>query len=117
MITVKATRGLKGVVIVADCPFCHGRHEHNLGSLGELGTREAGCLRGQYTLELDYSTNKIKLTSEYWDCECEESYIHPRIQKVCVFCGVYASDQPDSRVDEVLKAGLLITEKDPKASE
>jgi len=49
---------------------------------------------------------EIKMTEKYWDCECEENYIHPKTQPKCNICGAVADEQPDSRVDEVLKQGL-----------
>jgi hypothetical protein len=42
-------------------------------------------------------------TSLFWDCECEEMYIHPAFQDECILCGTRREDQPDARVDEVLK--------------
>jgi hypothetical protein len=41
-------------------------------------------------------------TSLFWDCECEECFIHPAYQDLCLMCGVYREDKPDARVDEVL---------------
>ncbi len=48
----------------------------------------------------------ILTTSNYWDCECLVSFIHPRVQNKCPKCGAFAKEQPDSRVSEVLAAGL-----------
>ena len=42
-------------------------------------------------------------TSLFWDCECEEEYIQPAFQDYCLLCGSSREDQPDARVDEVLK--------------
>ena len=42
-------------------------------------------------------------TSLFWDCECEEDYIQPAFRTECILCGVRREDQPDARVDEVLK--------------
>lgn len=41
-------------------------------------------------------------TPLYWDCECEENYIHPKTETSCPICRTVASDQPDSLVDEVV---------------
>jgi len=41
-------------------------------------------------------------TSLFWDCECEEHYIHPAYQDQCLVCGAYRDEQPDARVDEIL---------------
>ena len=53
-------------------------------------------------------TNEIKTTEKYWDCECSHNYIHPKSQSVCEICGANSEEQPDSRVDEVIRAGLPI---------
>lgn len=41
-------------------------------------------------------------TSLFWDCECEEHYIHPVYQDQCLLCSARREDQPDARVDEIL---------------
>ena len=41
-------------------------------------------------------------TSLFWDCECEEMYIHPSFQDDCLLCGSSREDQPNARVDEVI---------------
>ncbi|MBN2115427.1 MAG: hypothetical protein JW730_02590 [Anaerolineales bacterium] len=41
-------------------------------------------------------------SSLFWDCECEEHYIHPVYQDQCLLCGARREDQPDARVDEIL---------------
>ena len=48
----------------------------------------------------------IKTTEKYWDCECKENYIHSKEQKVCFNCGAIVDNQPDSRIDEVIKCGF-----------
>ena len=45
----------------------------------------------------------MKLTEEYWDCECQYNYIHPKSQKYCKECKAISKNQPDSRLSEVLK--------------
>lgn len=47
--------------------------------------------------------NKIETTSEYWDCNCPENYIHPASHTWCHMCEADKEDCPDSRVDEVNK--------------
>jgi len=44
----------------------------------------------------------IILTPEWWDCECDKDYIHPKKQHRCPKCKAHADDQPDSRLSEVL---------------
>ena len=43
----------------------------------------------------------MRLTAEYWDCECENNYIHSKYVKFCRSCLVYAEDMPNSRIEEV----------------
>lgn len=40
-------------------------------------------------------------TDNFWDCECEENYIHFKTETKCNKCGVFAEDMPDSRIVEV----------------
>ena len=40
---------------------------------------------------------------EFWDCNCEHYYIHPKSVTRCKRCGARAADQPDSRVTEVMR--------------
>lgn len=43
----------------------------------------------------------IKTTLNYWDCECEQNYIHNKEQSFCVICNAFLEEQPDSRLNEV----------------
>ena len=45
------------------------------------------------------------LTADYWDCECEKDYIHPKTQDSCARCGMaeIKDCMPDSHVAEVAK--------------
>ncbi len=39
----------------------------------------------------------------YWDCKCDQDYIHPRwVTKMCHRCGAVGDDRPDSQRDQVL---------------
>jgi hypothetical protein len=40
-------------------------------------------------------------TRDYWDCECETDYIHPRRKKRCKKCRAYWFNCPESRISEV----------------
>jgi len=51
-------------------------------------------------------SNEIVLTPKYWDCECAENYIHPRSVSSCAICKSRRSEQPQSRVNEVVAHGL-----------
>ena len=44
-------------------------------------------------------------TNKFWDCECNDDYIHPRSKDKCERCGIHQKDPeaPDSRVNEVLR--------------
>lgn len=39
----------------------------------------------------------------YWDCECEENYIHPKGEQRCAVCGEWQVDMPDSHATEIPK--------------
>ena len=51
MKTAKARFGIKGGIVVDECPYCHKKHYHNL-PVGE-GQRMADCLQGEYILDFD----------------------------------------------------------------
>jgi hypothetical protein len=44
---------------------------------------------------------EIILNLDYWDCECEENYIHPILQSKCEFCEYDQDECPSSREIEV----------------
>ena len=43
----------------------------------------------------------ITTNKNFWDCECEIAYIHPKTTCTCTKCGANKEDQPDSRADEL----------------
>jgi hypothetical protein len=46
--------------------------------------------------------NNVKLTPEYWDCECTANYIHLKSQEtVCLRCRQMEGEMPDSIATEV----------------
>jgi len=45
-------------------------------------------------------------TALFWDCECEEKFIHPAFQDECLLCGSCCEDQPNACVDDVLKHSI-----------
>lgn len=45
-------------------------------------------------------TDDCMTTPAFWDCECEENYIHPRNESWCSRCGAKRDDQPDARLNE-----------------
>ena len=42
-------------------------------------------------------------TSLFWDCECEDLYIHPLHRRECCACGVRHEDAPDARLLEIIR--------------
>ena len=46
----------------------------------------------------------LPITTEYfWDCECEEHYIHPKTDEKCSICNHEHHEMPDARTIEVIK--------------
>jgi hypothetical protein len=41
-------------------------------------------------------------TPLFWDCNCDDAYIHPRTHKVCGICGETRAESPDARVREII---------------
>ena len=37
----------------------------------------------------------------FWDCECDDNYIKPKTQFLCLACLMTPDDCPDSREDEL----------------
>ena len=46
-------------------------------------------------------------TPLFWDCECQEQYIHPVSHNQCWICGTHRDDAPESRLNEVLSHEYL----------
>ena len=45
----------------------------------------------------------MSLTDQYWDCLCDENYIHSaKSDSECPSCGAHWDTSPNSRVEEVL---------------
>jgi len=46
-------------------------------------------------------------TPDYWDCDCEHDYIHPKTETICKVCGANYNaathDYSDSMTSEVIK--------------
>ena len=45
--------------------------------------------------------NQFSTTEQFWDCECEVNYIHPKSVLVCPRCKARRDERPDSRMNEV----------------
>lgn len=54
--------------------------------------------------ELKYVPNRVPLLAEdYWDCECEENFIHEKKDlPTCPACNTNHEEQPDSHLNEVM---------------
>ncbi|MBI5943672.1 MAG: hypothetical protein HY864_04830 [Chloroflexi bacterium] len=50
-------------------------------------------------------------TPLFWDCECEEGYIHSCLDEGCSVCGVTQDESPNARVDEVLCYSSTLNDK------
>lgn len=45
---------------------------------------------------------EVMTDERYWDCECDENFIHKKsIELECTVCGYDHDDSPDSRPDEI----------------
>lgn len=53
------------------------------------------------TMKLEKYGDGLVTTPDFWDCECEHNYIHPKTKESCPLCKTHKDDQPDSRADEV----------------
>ncbi len=40
--------------------------------------------------------------SRFWDCNCQENYIHSATEDKCLICGTKRKGQPISRMDEII---------------
>lgn len=47
--------------------------------------------------------NELILTPDFWDCECENNFIHRKAESFCKICQRFAEEQPESRANEVKK--------------
>jgi hypothetical protein len=68
------------------------------------------CQKNNFDLieQHDLGRDTFYTTPLFWDCECEEDFIHPASENECLRCSSQREHQPDARVDEVLRyaAGL-----------
>ncbi len=51
----------------------------------------------------------FKTTNQYWDCQCDGSYIHPSNIVICTVCKCERENGPDARVTEVQALGLALS--------
>jgi hypothetical protein len=53
-------------------------------------------------------SGEIIKTPLFWDCKCEEDYIHPAYDEFCYRCHFRRDESPDSRAPEVVKYADLL---------
>lgn len=56
-----------------------------------------------------YRVGDIIIDERFWDCECEERYIHAFSSLHCALCGATQEDQPNARANEILDPKLHAT--------
>ena len=54
-----------------------------------------------YRREIVVVSTPTILNPNFWDCECDEHYIHPGKYKKCPKCGARRDEMPDSRQNEI----------------
>ena len=50
-------------------------------------------------------------TEKFWDCECDENYIHDRALLECPRCKEEQDTQPDSMAIEAIEQGFMTLEE------
>lgn len=83
-------------------------HPETCVPLQQTGAREMFGDDDQAAAAKAYEDWLKKTTIEYWDCECEHNYIHPKTEAKCGICKAEQEHQPDSIIGEVLKADLQL---------
>ena len=43
----------------------------------------------------------IETTPLFWDCECNDNYVHHYTEQACSSCGCERNESPDSRLNEI----------------
>lgn len=81
-------------------------HPDSCVPLYQTGSREIFGDDDQANAAKAYEDWLARTTPEYWDCECEQGYIHPKSESKCAACEALQEHQPDSIIREILKAGL-----------
>ena len=47
------------------------------------------------------SSCQVETDPDWWDCNCEKYFVHPKYERSCSRCGAKRDEQPDSRVKEI----------------
>ncbi len=50
-------------------------------------------------------------TPLFWDCECEQGYIHSCTEETCAICKATREESPDSRIDEIFRHAQELNDK------
>ena len=69
-----------------------------------ISYKHSGCdADGKPVLFGDYDyQGGVRTHDDYWDCDCEENYIHIKLKSYrCGICESTEDESPDSRVNEV----------------
>jgi hypothetical protein len=45
---------------------------------------------------------EVLIVNEFWDCNCDNDYIHRKSEVECPVCNATPDEQPDSRLPEIL---------------
>jgi len=109
VVTTKEHLGMVGPGILWSLDWngwsAHLDHPDSCVPLYQTGSREMFGDDDQANAAKAYEDWLAKTTLEYWDCECEQGYIHPKTESRCAACEATQEHQPDSIIREVLKAG------------
>jgi len=66
------------------------------------GTIFSGKRNNKITEKLEIFIDPQATTSMYWDCNCDNDYIHPKATLLyCADCKAWEDEQPDSLIWEV----------------
>lgn len=65
------------------------------------GTKLISIGRKAYESGINQGSSKEITSDCFWDCECDERYIHLKSEPMCPVCGAKADESPDSRFDEI----------------
>lgn len=98
-ITFIPTGLISSVAIVRNEPVGHYPDEGN-SYTATIVISEGECV---YWYVLDEFWLGEITTSTHWDCECEKDYINNRKHNYCCFCRTERDEQPDSRIEEVVR--------------
>ena len=62
---------------------------------------------------VEWDAKHVITTPLFWDCSCNDSYIHSSRQNRCQKCGDIRQSSPDSRLEEVIENLIRLVCEDP----